>query len=296
MTTRMRWPHLAAAALALGLGWVATIRSQTAGAPNEEPPARTIVNALGMKFVRVPAGRFIMGSPADEEHRGADETPHPVTIRRPFYLGVHEVTQGQYEKLMGKNPSFFAKTGRGKQRVGEADTSNYPVDNVSWDDATAFCVKLGTLRGARAAGYTYRLPTEAEWEYACRAGTKTATHYGAQMDSGQANFNGLSPYGTMIGGPFYRRTTNVGENRPNAFGLYDMHGNVQEWCSDWYAADYYAKSPEMDPPGPAKGTERVLRGGGWAHSGKACRSAVRNHLAPDRASYSSGFRVVLVVK
>ena len=299
MTRRIR-RHLTggacALAIVLGLSWQGSGRQESLGAQAGPQAGRYVVNALGMKFVRVPAGRFVMGSPTDEEQRGTDEMQHAVTISRPFYLGVHEVTQGQYEKLMGKNPSFFAKSGGGKQRVGAADTANYPVDNVSWNDAVAFCAKLGATQGARAAGHTYRLPTEAEWEYACRAGGKAATHFGPQMDSGQANFNGLSPYQTTTGGPFLRRTTDVGENQANAFGLYDMHGNVQEWCGDWYAADYYAKCPEAGPPGPAKGTERVLRGGGWAHSGKACRCAVRNKMAPDAASYSSGFRVVLVVK
>jgi formylglycine-generating enzyme required for sulfatase activity len=255
-----------------------------------------VTNSINMRFVRIPAGTFVMGSPDDERDRGADETAREVEIGRPFYLGAFEVTQAQYEKVAGKNPSFFAKGGGGQERVANSDTSKHPVDNVSWHDAVAFCKKLGDLPAEKAAGRTYRLPTEAEWEYACRAGTKTATHYGDQMDANQANFNGLSPYRTTTGGPFFRRTTRVGEYRPNAFGLYDMHGNVQEWCADWYAADYYARSPKADPPGPANGTERVLRGGAWPHSGKACRSAVRNKQSPETASYSFGFRVVLTAR
>ncbi len=259
-----------------------------------QPPGREVTNSLGMSFVLIPAGTFTMGSPADEMDRGADETQHEVTITLPFYLGVMEVSQGAYQKIMGANPSFFSKNGTGKQRVEKIDTAGHPVENVRWIDAVAFCKKLGEQPAEKSR--TYRLPTEAEWEYACRAGSKTATHYGKSIDSTQANFNGLSPYNTAEVGSFYRRTTHGGEYKPNAFGLYDMHGNVQEWCADWYAADYYTKSPKSDPQGPAEGTERVLRGGAWVNSGKACRCAARNKHAPESASYTFGFRVVMMVK
>jgi formylglycine-generating enzyme required for sulfatase activity len=265
--------------------------SWSAGA---QSPAKEVTNSIGMKFVLVPAGSFTMGSPESERDRGADETQHEVAISKAFYLGIYEVTQGQFQQVMGKNPSFFSRDGPGKQRVAGLDTAQLPVENVSWLDAHAFCKKLGELPAEK--GRSYRLPTEAEWEYACRAGTREATHYGDKIDATQANFNGLSPYNTTTGGPFYRRTTKAGDFQPNALGLYDMHGNVQEWCADWYAADYYAKSPKADPQGPAEGTERVLRGGAWVHSGKSCRSAVRNKHAPETASYSFGFRVVLVAK
>jgi formylglycine-generating enzyme required for sulfatase activity len=259
-----------------------------------QAPAKERANSLGMKFVLIPAGRFVMGSPEDEVDRGTDEAQHEVAISRPFYFGVTEVTQAQYEKVTGSNPSFFSKAGAGRERVEGLNTPNHPVESVSWNDTAAFCQKLGEL--AAEKGNTYRLPTEAEWEYACRAGTRTATHFGDSIDSNQANFNGLSPYRTAEGGPFWRRTTLVADYQPNAFGLYDMHGGVQEWCADWYSADYYAKSPKADPTGPNKGRERVLRGGAWVHSGKACRSAARNKQAPDAAVYSFGFRVVLGAK
>ncbi len=299
-TKRSRGPALLGLLLAAGLLGVIALawysRPTLGRAEAAQAPERQLSNSIGMKFVLVPAGSFTMGSPSSEPHRGADEVQHKVAISRPFYLGVYEVTQGQYEKVMGARPSFFSTTGTGKERVGKADTSGFPVENVSWNDAVAFCKKLGEMPAEKEAGRSYRLPTEAEWEYACRAGGPEATHFGEQMDANQANFNGLSPYNTTTGGPFFRRTLRVGSYQPNAWGLYDMHGNVQEWCADWYAADYYARSPKADPAGPAEGTERVLRGGAWVHSGKACRSAVRNKHDPGAATYSFGFRVVLVTR
>lgn len=259
----------------------------------DEPPS-VVNNSLDMKFVHIPKGKFLMGSPAAEEQRGDDEWQHEVALTKDFYLGVHEVTQGQYERIMGNNPSCFTPTGAGKAKVRMKDTSQCPVECVTWHQAVEFCKKLGDRPDEKAAKRTYRLPTEAEWEYACRAGTKTALHYGNVVDSYSANFNGLSPYGLGRGGPFLRATSKVGDYPPNKFGLFDMHGNVMEWCSDWYAADYYKNSPKEDPSGPATGTEKVTRGGSWSNSGKACRSAVRTKLAPDQSHYGLGFRVVLV--
>jgi formylglycine-generating enzyme required for sulfatase activity len=255
--------------------------------------AKELRNTLGMKLVRVPAGTFRMGSPKEEVYRNEDETQHDVSITKPFYLGVYEVTQGQYEGIMGKNPAFFSAAGGGKQRVENKKTADYPVERVSWHDAVEFCKKLSAKESKK-----YRLPTEAEWEYACRAGAKTVFHTGNDFNSNLANINGLiySSYGKEEAGPFHRSTVKVGEYKPNAFGLHDMHGNVQEWCSDWYAADYYAKSPKEDPQGPAEGSERVLRGGAWPSSAKACRSALRNQMAPEQSSWTSGFRVVMEAK
>ena len=251
-----------------------------------------VANSLDMKLALISAGKFTMGSPADELHRYADELQHQVAITRAFYLGVHEVTQGQYEKIMGTNPSFFSANGGGKQRVESKDTSAYPVERVSWNDAVEFCKKLSDKEGKK-----YRLPTEAEWEYACRAGTKSVFHTGNDMNSNLANINGLSysSYGKEASGPFHRSTVKIGEykDQANAFGLFDMHGNVQEWCSDWYAADYYKSSPKEDPSGPKDGAERVLRGGAWPSSAKACRSAMRNHLPPEDRVFTAGFRVVM---
>jgi formylglycine-generating enzyme required for sulfatase activity len=255
----------------------------------------TIANSLGMKFAPIPKGKFLMGSPKTEAQRGDDEEQHEVTITKSFHIAIHEVTQGQYEKIMNANPSFFTPTGPGKAKVRTKDTSQHPVECVSWHQAVEFCKKLEELDGEKAGKRRYRLPTEAEWEYACRAGTTTALHLGDAVDSYSANFNGLSPYGSGRGGPFHRVPWQVGAYPANKFGLYDMHGNVMEWCQDWYAADYYAKSPKEDPPGPAEGTEKVTRGGSWSNSGKACRSAVRTKLAPEDSHYGLGFRVVMEI-
>lgn len=276
-----------------GAGLEPIVYGSGTGAAQPEAKIKEADNTIGMKFVLIPAGTFLMGSPEKEVYRNKDEAQHEVTITKPFYLGVHEVTQGQYAKIMGDNPSFFSADGGGKQRVKNRDTSNHPVERVSWLDAVEFCKKLGNKEGKM-----YRLPSEAEWEYACRAGTQTVFNVGHDFNSTLANINGLSysSYGAEKAGPFWRSTVTVGDYKANAFGLYDMHGNVQEWCQDWYNADYYATSPKEDPPGPKEGTERVLRGGAWPSSAKACRSAARNHLPPDDRTYTCGLRVVLEVK
>jgi sulfatase modifying factor 1 len=279
-------------ALALAVGLALSLEVPTS-ASQDKP----IVNAVGMKFARIPAGKFLMGSPATEEHRGSDETLHEVVITREFQLGVHEVTQEQYKTVMGTNPSFFCKEGKGKERIaGKQTTGDHPVESVSWLQAVEFCKKLGEMKKELEEKRTYRLPTEAEWEYACRAGTKQAFHYGNSLDSYKANFNGLiyASYGVPKAGPFFRCPVKIGDYDPNAFGLFDMHGNVQEWCADWYGP--YDPDAKEDPQGPKEGTERVLRGGGWPHSGKSLRSAVRNHLSPGEATYSAGFRVVVMIE
>jgi len=258
---------------------------------DEKKPAIETRNSLGMKLMRITSGKFLMGSPATEKQRNVDEAQHEVVLTKAFYLGLYEVTQSQYTKIMGENPSHFSSKGGGKKQVLDRDTSDFPVERVSWNDAVAFCKKLSARESK-----TYRLPTEAEWEYACRGGTRGVFHTGDKFYSKLANINGLSysSYGTSEAGPFYRCTVPGGEYQRNAFGLFDMHGNVQEWCADWYREGYYAKSPKEDPQGPAEGTERVLRGGAWPSSAKACRCAARNHLPPEDRTYTTGFRVVLV--
>jgi formylglycine-generating enzyme required for sulfatase activity len=252
------------------------------------------MNSIGMKFAQMPAGVFVMGSPAEEKRRSKDENQHEVEISRPLQMGVHAVTQGQWRAVMGNNPSFFCAAGDGKEKVEGLDTSDFPVENVSWEDAQEFLNKLNALEKEREAGRRYRLPTEAEWEYACRAGAKEyqVFHYGDSLTSTHANFDGDYPYEAPKG-PYLGRTCKVGSYEPNAFGLYDMHGNVWEWCSDWYDMDYYAKSPRRDPQGPAEGTSRVLRGGSWDCFGQRCRSAWRNGIEPSKTHEFLGFRVVL---
>ncbi len=259
-------------------------------APRPKPDRNLLVNSIGMKFARIPAGRFRMGSPATEKGRGEDEGP-PFEVRfdRPFRLGVYEVTQAEYEKVMGRNPSYFCATGPGKDRVAGRATGRLPVERVSWDDAVEFCRRLSARPAEKAAGRTYRLPTEAEWEYACRAGTTGPFHYGSTLSSLQANCNGRRPYDAPAG-PVRDYTTPVGTFAPNAWGLYDMHGNVWEWCQDRWLP--YAERRIPGPPSDDTGFGRVLRGGGWSFGAADCRSAKRIfHDANYRNEYN-GFRVV----
>ena len=240
-------------------------------------PTKTVDLGNGVKLdlVWIPPGEFMMGSPESEADRGSSEGPrHLVKITNGFWMGKHEVTQAQWQAVMGSNPSWFK------------DSDN-PVENVSWNDCQNFLQKLSSRTGK-----TFRLPTEAEWEYACRAGTETAFHYGSSLSSTQANFDGNHPYCGASKGQYLRKTTSEGSYHPNAFGLYDMHGNVWEWCQDWYESGYYNNSPTSDPQGPSSGSGRVLRGGSWYNYAKYCRSALR-HCAPVLRYGSTGFRVVL---
>ncbi len=264
-------------------GGLATRATGSKGGPKE------FTNSVGMKLVLAPAGEFLMGSPIAEADRDVDEFPHKVELTRPFYVGAHEVTQEQYEKVMGKNPSQFD--------ASKGGAPNFPVEFVSWDDAKEFCRRLGERREEKLAGRTYDLPTEAQWEYACRAGTTTAFHFGNRLTSDLANFDGNAPYGTdQKGGRYLGRTTKVGSYDPNAWGLYDMHGNVREWCRDWFDENYYKDGARQDPTGPKDGKDRntrVLRGGAWTSNGKLCRSAFRNRTYPTSRNDFIGFRVVL---
>jgi formylglycine-generating enzyme required for sulfatase activity len=264
-----------------------------APAPWVKKHGKEFTNSIGMKLVRIPSGKFKMGSPTDDKHRGRDEQQHEVEISKPFYLGVHEVTQGQYKKVMGSNPSYFSSAGTGKGKVAGLDTSDFPVENVSWEDAVEFCKKLSALPAEKGAGRTYRLPTEAEWEYACRAGAADSSpyHFGNAISTATVNYGGFRGLGGSPG-----RTCKVGSYKPNKFGLFDMHGNVWEWCSDWYERDYYGKSPKVDPQGPMMGTQRVFRGGSWQNPDYCCRTASRIGLAsPKLRNYVIGMRAVAVV-
>ncbi|MCA9028284.1 MAG: formylglycine-generating enzyme family protein [Planctomycetaceae bacterium] len=253
----------------------------------------TITNSIGMNLVHIPAGEFMMGAADDDLEAREDEKPqHQVRITKPFLMGQYEVTQAEYEKVMGTNPSWFSSTGAGQKKVMGLDTSNFPVDNVSWDDAMAFCAKLSELPAEKDAGRRYRLPTEAEWQYACRAGTTTPFHYGDSMTSTQANINGRFPFGGAPRGPYLGRTTEVGSYEPNAFGLYDMHGNVAEACADWFGREYYNESPTGDPQGPAEGADRIVMGGSWSADAFRCRCTHRRSNATSGAAQYFGFRVV----
>jgi uncharacterized protein (TIGR02996 family) len=260
------------------------------------PCAAVLTNSVGMDLVLIRPGTFWMGSPLDEDGRYPDEGPrHRVRVTRPFYLGRFPVTQEQYERVTGQQPSNFRTGAGGADLVGNRDTARYPVETVSWEDAVTFCATLSAQSKEQAAGRSYRLPTEAEWEYACRAGTTWSApfHHGYALSSRQANFDGTHPYGRAHPGPNLRRPCVVGSYPPNAFGLYDMHGNVWEWCADWFDEAYYEGSPEADPPGPATGESRVLRGGSFYYIGASCRAAIRFGRRPSSRSNLDGFRVAL---
>jgi formylglycine-generating enzyme required for sulfatase activity len=254
-----------------------------------------ITNSIGMKLVRIPKGKFTMGSPVAEEGREAQEHPHVVQITQPFWMGVYEVMQGEYARVMGENPSAFSPKGRAKDRVRGLDTGRFPVDSVSWRDARAFCGRLSALPAEKEAGRTYRLPTEAEWEYACRAGTSTPVYFGKSLSSFQANFWGDRPFAGAEKGPFLNRTCKVGSYKPNAFGLYDMLGNVFEWCADGYDEGYYRKSPRVDPRASDKEKLRCIRGGSYNYRGSGCRAAFRGRSSPTSRADDEGFRVVCIL-
>ena len=245
--------------------------------PAKAQAPKEITNSIGVKLVLIPKGTFMMGSPESEQGRYENETQHEVTISKDYYLGVYEVTQAQYEKVMGKNLSYFQGA-----KVGN-ENADLPVENVSWDEAVKFCKKLSALPEEKKAGRVYRLPTEAEWEYACRAGSKTAYSFDDE--------EGLLPEYGWFSRNSSRRTHTVGLLEPNAWGLHDMHGNVWEWCSDWY--EEYPKGAVSDPTGPKEGSYRVLRGGCWGNEAADCRSAFRSGYDPSLRFNGLGFRLAL---
>jgi sulfatase modifying factor 1 len=253
-----------------------TLAGDAVHAQPKDPP-KNFTNSIGMKFVWIPPGNFVMGSPKEEKLRLYNETQHKVTLTNGFYMGVYAVTQEQYETVMGKNPSFFK---------GE---KNLPVDTVSWDDCQEFIKKLRDKEKK-----PYRLPTEAEWEYACCAGTTTPFHFGETISTDQANYNGNFTYGDGKKGVYRNKTTPVGSFPANAWGLHDMHGNVWQWCQDIYGE--YPKKDVLDPQGPEKGQLRVLRGGSWINNPEHCRSAFRYRDGPDFRYNYYGLRVCFFVE
>ncbi len=250
-----------------------------------------------IEFVPIGGGEFTMGSPNGDNQPDGDEMPRHTVRIRPFYLGVTEVTQGQYEAVMGTNPSYFSSAGGGMHTVAAQSTDRYPVESVSWLDAVRFCNALSEKEGIvhfyqvkgesveipARRGPGYRLPTEAEWEYACRAGAKSSYSFGDDP-SKMWNYGWFAEHSTASSHP-------VGQLRPNGLGLYDMHGNVWEWCSDGYDGDYYKRAPADDPPGAMEASARVFRGGSWSNQPRFGRSAYRHHGAPCVWSDSLGFRV-----
>jgi len=243
----------------------------------EISPRRNLNNSLGMEFVRIPAGTFMMGSPASEAYRRYDERQFQVTLTEAFYMQTTEVTQVQWQAVMGSNPSHFKGP-------------NLPVEKVNWDDVQAYIRKLN----ARSEG-VYRLPTEAEWEYACRAGTSTpfGIGNGVDLDSSQANFDGNSPYGKGKQDVYRYKTTPVKSFAPNAWGLYDMHGNVREWVQDYWYGDYPTGSVS-NPRRADSGVHRVARGGSWGTNASEARCADRHPRLPGSRGSDIGFRLVRV--
>ena len=234
----------------------------------EKVPEKIYTNSMGMRFVYIPPGTFIMGSPPGEPGRNNDETRHQVTLTKGFYIQAREVTQKQWKAVMGKNPSLFINCG-----------DDCPVEQVKWNTVQEFIIKLNRLEGSDK----YRLPTEAEWEYACRAGSTTRFYFGDDEEK-------LPEY-AWYGRDARGRTHPVGRKKPNAWGLYDMHGNVWEWCQDWYGD--YPNRNIIDPKGPSSGDFRVLRGGAWydLRLTRYFRSADRVCKMP-KDSLHAGFRLV----
>ncbi len=222
-----------------------------------------MVNNIGMSFVLLPAGSVVMGSPADEPGRNTDEMQERVIISRAFYLQTTEVTQGQWQRVMGTNPSHFRACGE-----------DCPVEQITWHDAQAFIGKLNALEGTNR----YRLPTEGEWEYAARAGTVTAYYWGNRPDCSRANY-GNSLWGSECKGANPGKTLKVGSFRSNPWGLYDMAGNVWEWVDNWYGP--YNSRQTVHPAGSRSGVFRIQRGGAWDSDAAACRTALRVKALPD---------------
>ena len=248
-----------------------------------------VANSVGMKLVLIPPGEFTMGSPKaliEEElrlragdgwyglHLPGEGPQHRVRITKPYWLGATDVTQEEYQRVMGGNPSKFQ--GAAKR----------PVEQVSWDEAVEFCRRLSEFPAEKAEKRRYGLPSEAQWEHACRAGTTTRWYFGDD----KAGFADVAWFLSNAGG----QTHPVGQKRANAWGLYDMCGNVWQWCLDWYDMDYYAMLTTDDPAGPPGGLRRVRRGGGYIYGAERCRSAARLSLAPGECAENVGFRVLMV--
>jgi formylglycine-generating enzyme required for sulfatase activity len=241
----------------------------------ERKPGEITANSLGMEFAWIPPGTFLMGSPGSEEGRLNNEPQqHKITLTKGFFLGIHPVTQEQWQAVMGSNPSHFTRQ------------KSLPVEMVSWEDCQEFIKKL-----RESDGKPYRLPTEAEWEYACRAGTTTRFSFGETISTDQVNYNGRQGDGRGTRGKNRKKTTPVGSFPANAWGLFDMHGNVLEWCEDYLFG--YPINDAVDPRGTESGPHpvRVLRGGCWFDEAESCRSASRLGNDPGVRNDASGLRI-----
>ena len=236
----------------------------------------SFTNDNGMTFVWIKPGKFLMGSPKDEPQRDDDEKQHEVVLTKGYYMQTTEVTQGQWSRVMGENPSFFKECG-----------DNCPVEWVSWEDVQIFIEKINK----KADKYLYRLPTEAEWEYAARAGTKGPFAFGDCLSTNDVNYDGDRPLNNCPKGKDRGKTIPVATLKANQWGLYDMHGNVCEWCSDWYGD--YPTNRVVDPQGAQSGTSRLLRGGSLYDDARNCRSASRSWLEPVFQNRDVGVRLAV---
>ena len=251
---------------------------------NSTPTTHTVPSANNLEMIFCPPGTFMMGSPTTEAGRGENETQHQVTLTNGFYLGKYEVTQAQYETVMtGNSEGLNAKPSQWP------NNNNRPVEKVSWNDVQVFLSRLNNMEqtaGRLPAGWKYVLPTEAQWEYACRAGTTTAYSWGNDINSSRANYNwdGGSNYGND-----FKQTRDVGQYAANPWGFFDMHGNVFEWINDWRADD--PLGPQTNPEGPASGTKRFTGGGSWFHDRTYLRSAKRGNNLPGERLNRIGFRL-----
>lgn len=278
----------------IGVKDAAVDRAKRKAAGKQVPPPdytelpKQLKNSIGMEFVLIAPGTFAMGSPLDERGRHDWEGPqHSVTITRPFYLGIYPVTQAQYERIIGRNPAHFNKAHGGGP--------DHPVEQVSWEDAITFCEKLTELNAESEHARLYRLPTEAEWEYCCRAGAMTAYCFGPTVGLKQVHFFGLDATVWAQAAGTAGKSEKVGSHAPNGWGLFDMHGNVLEWCSDWFSETWYRESPDSDPMGPKQGWQRVARGGSFSQFVTDCRSAARLGRAPGSRLNTLGFRVAMSI-
>jgi formylglycine-generating enzyme required for sulfatase activity len=278
--------------------------------PVPDPITRTfdLGEGVNLEMVLISAGTFKMGSLDSEVGSQSDETRHEVTISKPFYLGKYPITVAQWKRFVAvtdykteAETSGGAFKWDGKEWKLDPDTNwkhpgfrqapTHPVVCVSWNDVQKFHSWLNALALKNAT--TFAMPSESQWEYACRAGTTTPFHFGSELNGTQANCDGNFPYGTNRKGPFVEKTTPVGTYPPNAWGLYDMHGNVWQWCSDWYGE--YPEKPIKDPVGPLSGKHRVLRGGSWFINANLCRAASRLRTFPSNRDDDCGGRVFLAL-
>ncbi|MGJ8697667.1 MAG: formylglycine-generating enzyme family protein [Verrucomicrobiaceae bacterium] len=260
-----------------------------------------LTSSANITLVPIPAGTFIIGSPDSEKGRSRDEAQRKVEITKPFHIASTEITQKQWVDVMGTTFDDLINKQRGPVGRGanlastpSATGDEQPMCFVNWSDALEFCHTL--TKKDRAANIIpstseYNLPSEAQWEYACRAGTSTPFHYGDTFTSDLANFYGKSPYGTTVTGPYLEKSTPVKTFKPNPWGLYDMHGNLYEWCLDWYSE---TPTTTQDPSGPDSGDGRIIRGGAWDRKATSCRSAYRYSRDPNRRAHNIGFRIVLI--